>query len=165
MLNITFTEPAELLKPIELIREPMPGKDAPRLTAERDARSDKNLPLSAPASRVSVESRACHHLGGTTRKGSMFQGPPSSMDEGWEAEGPTGSYAAGFGVFFSFSLADQVEKISLVFACLWRAMPCSVLMHEVCEELPGERRRRGASWGHRDSGECVKVTVMGLSPW
>lgn len=58
MLNITFTEPAELLKPIELIREPMPGKDTPWLTAERDARSYKNLPLSAPASRVNVAGSA-----------------------------------------------------------------------------------------------------------
>jgi len=39
VLNITFTESAELLKPIELIREAMPGKDTPLLTAEKDARS------------------------------------------------------------------------------------------------------------------------------
>lgn len=64
MLNITFTEPAELLKPIELIREPMPGKDAPWLTAARDARSHKNLPLSGPASRVSMAGRTHGLFGG-----------------------------------------------------------------------------------------------------
>lgn len=49
MLNITFTEPAELLKPIELIREPMPGKDAPWLAAERDARSYRKPPFVWPS--------------------------------------------------------------------------------------------------------------------
>lgn len=63
MLNITFAQPAELLKPMELIREPVPGKDASWLIAERGARSYKTLPLSGPASRVSVVGRTHHHLG------------------------------------------------------------------------------------------------------
>ena len=165
MLNITFTKPAELLKPIELIREPMPGKDAPWLTAERDARSYKNLPLSAPAFHVSVAGRAHCHLGDGTGKGAcpVSQGPPSSVDQGWEAEGPAGSYAAG--VFFPpFSSAKQIEKTSSVFACLWRVMLSPVLMHEVCKEFPEEGRRSRACRGCRGSGERVKVTVIWLSP-
>lgn len=92
MLNITFTESAELLKPIELIREPMPGKDAPPLTAERDARSYSPLPLHAWLSRVNLVGRArgtVSHFGDGARK--RPQGPPcgvgASEPEGWEAEG------------------------------------------------------------------------------
>lgn len=90
----------------------------------------------------------------------MSQSPPSSVDEGWEAEGPAGSYAAG-SVPPPFSSAKQIEKTSSVFACLWRAMPCPVLMREVCEEFSGEGRRSRAC---RGSGEHVEVTVTWLSP-
>lgn len=92
MLNITFTESAELLKPIELIREPLPGKDAPRLTAGRDASSYSPLPLHAWLSRVNLVGRAfgtAGHFGDSTRK--CPQGPPCGVDAsepvGWEVEG------------------------------------------------------------------------------
>lgn len=74
MLNITFPEPAELLKPIELIREPVLGKDTLWLVAGSGARSHRTIPLSVPVPRVSVAGRAHHPLGDSAGKGAC---PPS----------------------------------------------------------------------------------------
>lgn len=81
----------------------------------------------------------------------MSRDPPSSVGEGWEVWGGGSWLLRSRGFSLRFSSAQQVEKTSAVFTCLWRAVPCPVLS---LRGVPrGWERRSRACRGRGGSGE------------